>query len=195
MRIDIITCAPGPLTHLFDYGIIKRAIDKQVAEVAIHNLRDYGIGSYKKIDDSPYGGEAGMVLMLEPIVNCIETLQKERTYDEIIYLAPEGEVLNQAIATQLSHAQNLIFLCGHYKGIDERICDCLPIRKISIGPYILPGGELPAALLAHSIIRLLPGALSNPSSAQTDSFQDGQNRSPRLYPTGYLPAQSLCLLC
>lgn len=173
MRIDIITCAPAPLEHLFSYGVIKRALDKGIAAVHIHNLRDYGIGKHKKIDDAPYGGEAGMVLMLEPIVTCIEKLQKEHTYDELIYLAPEGEVLTQSIANQLSLQQNLLFLCGHYKGIDERICDCFPIRKISIGEYILPGGELPAAILAQSIIRLLPGAISDETSALNDSFQDG----------------------
>lgn len=173
MRIDIITCAPEPLVHLFSYGIIRRALDKGVAQVHLHNLRDYGIGKYKKIDDAPYGGEAGMVLMVEPIVSCIEELQKERSYDEIIYLAPEGELLTQPLANQLSLHRHIILLCGHYKGIDERICDLFPLRKVSIGEYILPGGELPAAVLAQSIIRLLPEAISDGTSALNDSFQDG----------------------
>ncbi|MEM7361968.1 MAG: tRNA (guanosine(37)-N1)-methyltransferase TrmD, partial [Bacteroidota bacterium] len=178
MRIDIITCAPSPLRPLFGYGIVKRAIEKKLASVHVHNLRDYGIGQYKKIDDAPYGGEAGMVLMLEPIVRCIENLQKERAYDEIIYLAPEGEAFSQSMANRLSLCRNIILLCGHYKGIDERICDCVDLRKVSIGDYILPGGELPAAIIAQSIIRLLPGALSDETSALNDSFQDGLIAAP-----------------
>lgn len=178
MRIDIITCAPAPLTHLFSYGIVRRAIEKKIASVHVHNLRDYGIGKYKKVDDAPYGGEAGMVLMLEPIVRCIESLQRARTYDEIIYLAPEGEYFSQSMANQISLSENVILLCGHYKGIDERICECVALRKVSIGDYILPGGELPAAILAQSIIRLLPGALSDGMSALNDSFQDGLIAAP-----------------
>ena len=178
MRFDIITCAPKLLHNLFQYGIIKRTLDKGIAKLFIHNLHDYGIGKYKKIDDKPYGTQAGMVLMVAPIVNCIEKLQGERTYDHMIALTPEGQLLTQPIANQLSLKKNILLLCGHYKGIDERIYDLFPIEKISIGEYILPGGELPAAILAQSILRLLPGAISDETSALSDSFQDNMISSP-----------------
>jgi len=173
MHIDIITCAPEPLTHLFNYGIIRRALEKGVATLGIHNLRHYGVGKHNKIDDTPYGGEPGMVLRLEPIVACMEELQETRTYDALLYLAPEGRLWTQSLANGFSLYHNLLLLCGHYKGIDERICQLFPFQKISIGPYVLPGGELPAAILAQSMIRLLPGAISDGTSALQDTFQDG----------------------
>ena len=179
MQIDIITCAPGLLDHLFSYGIIKRAIEAEVAEVSIHNLRDYGIGKHKQIDDAPYGGEAGMVLMLEPIVNCIEVIADKKGCELVVYLTPEGSVLDQSMANDLSLLRHIVFVCGHYKGVDHRLVDCLTtqlglkVLEMSIGRFIVPGGELPAALAAHAIIRLLPGAISDSTSALTDSFQDG----------------------
>lgn len=172
MHIDIITLHPGLLESPFQHSIVKRAIEKKLAEVNIINLRDYGIGNYKQVDDSPFGGGAGMVMAIEPIANCIEELKSKRTYDEIIYLTPDGEKLNQRTANSLSLKKNVILLCGHYKGVDERVRELYITKEISIGDYVLSGGELPAAVLCDAIIRLLPGVLSDETSALSDSFQD-----------------------
>jgi len=172
MRIDIITLHPALLESPFQHSIVKRAIEKNLAEIHIVNLRDYGLGSYKQVDDSPFGGGAGMVMTIEPIANCIDNLKKERTYDEIIYLTPDGSRLNQQIANTFSLCKNIILLCGHYKGVDERVRELYITKEISIGDYVLSGGELPAAVLCDAIIRLLPGVLSDETSALSDSFQD-----------------------
>ncbi len=172
MHIDIITLHPDLLQSPFQHSIVKRAIEKKLVEVDFINLRDYGIGKYKQVDDSPFGGGAGMVMTIEPIAKCIEELKSKRTYDEIIYLTPDGEVFNQDKANQFSMAKNIILLCGHYKGIDERVRELFITREISIGDYVLSGGELPAAIFCDAIIRLLPGVLSDETSALYDSFQD-----------------------
>ena len=173
MRIDIITCQPDLLAGPFAHSIIKRGIEKDLVEIHLHDLRDYGIGKHRRIDDYPYGGEAGMVLMVEPIVTCIEKLQQDRHYDEVIYMAPDGDLLDQPMANQLSCKTNLLILCGHYKGIDERVRSHFITQEISIGNYVLSGGELPAAVVVDSIVRLIPGVLSDVASALADSFQDG----------------------
>ncbi len=173
MRIDIITLLPKLLESPFADSILKRAIEKGLVEVHIHDLRKYGIGKHKKLDDYQFGGGAGLVMMAGPIFNCIEDLQKERDYDEIIYMTPDGEVFNQPMANQLSLKGNLIILCGHYKGIDQRVRDALITKEISIGDFVMSGGELGAAVVSDAIIRLLPGVLNDESSALTDSFQDG----------------------
>lgn len=172
MRLDIISAVPELLDSFFQNSIVKRAQDKGHVEVHIHNLHDYGIGKYKQIDDYPFGGGAGMVLMIEPIAQLIRKLQAERTYDEIIYTAPDGERFNQKTANTLSMAENLIILCGHYKGIDERLREIFVTKEISIGDYVLSGGELAASVISDAIIRLLPGVLGDETSALTDSFQD-----------------------
>lgn len=172
MRIDIITVLPELLQSPFEASILKRAIQKGLVEVHLHNLRDYGMGNYKQVDDYQFGGGAGMVLMIEPIDNCISNLKSEREYDEVIYMTPDGETLNQGMANELSLKKNLILLCGHYKGVDQRVRDMLVTREISIGDYVLSGGELAAAVLSDSIIRLLPGVLNDETSALTDTFQD-----------------------
>lgn len=172
MRIDIISVMPELLEGPFSHSILKRAREKGLLEVVVHNLRDYGLGRHKQLDDYQYGGGAGMVMMVEPVANCIEDLKKEREYDEIIYMTPDGERLRQGIANQLSLRENLIILCGHYKGVDERIRELFITREISIGDFVLSGGELPAAVLVDAIGRLIPGVLGDESSALTDSFQD-----------------------
>lgn len=172
MRIDIITVLPELLTSPFEASILKRAQEKGLVEVHFHNLREFTVGNYKQVDDYQYGGGAGMVMMIEPIDKCISGLQAERTYDEIIYLTPDGVTLNQSIANELSLKGNIIMLCGHYKGVDQRVRDLFVTREISIGDFVLSGGELAAAVLADSIIRLLPGVLGDETSALTDSFQD-----------------------
>lgn len=172
MHIDIITLHPGLLESPFRHSIVKRAIEKNLVEVNIINLRNYGIGNYKQVDDAPFGGGAGMVMSIEPIANCIDELKVKRTYDEIIYLTPDGECFNQQAANSLSLCKNIILLCGHYKGVDERIRELYITKEISIGDYVLSGGELPAAVLCDAIIRLLPGVLSDETSALSDSFQD-----------------------
>jgi tRNA (guanine37-N1)-methyltransferase len=172
MRIDIITLHPGLLESPFQHSIMKRAIEKKLVEVNIINLRNYGLGHYKQVDDAPFGGGAGMVMSIEPIANCIEDLKAERTYDEIIYLTPDGELFNQQKANSLSLCNNIILLCGHYKGVDERVRELYITREISIGDYVLSGGELPAVVFCDTIIRLLPGVLSDETSALSDSFQD-----------------------
>lgn len=172
MRIDIITVLPELLKSPFEASILKRAIDKGVVEVHMHNIRDYTNKSYNQVDDYQFGGGAGMVLMIEPIDKCISALKLERTYDEIIYMTPDGEQLNQQIANSLSLLKNIIILCGHYKGVDQRVRDTLITKEISIGDYVLSGGELGAAVLSDAIIRLIPGVLNDESSALTDTFQD-----------------------
>ena len=173
MRIDIITVLPKMFDGPLNQSILQRAQDAGVVEINIHNLRDYSTHKQKSVDDYQYGGGAGMVLMIEPISNCIEALQKEVSYDEIIYLTPDGDLLGQRAANKLSTLNNLILLCGHYKGIDERVRQHIITKEISIGDYVLSGGELAAAVLTDSIVRLLPGAISDETSALTDSFQDG----------------------
>lgn len=172
MRIDIISVLPELMESPFQTSILKRAMQKGLAEVHFHQLRDWSIGKHKQIDDEPYGGGAGMIMMIEPIDRCISELKTERDYDEIIYLTPDGETLNQRIANTLSIKKNLIFLCGHYKGIDQRVRELHITKEISIGDFVLTGGELAACVLADSIIRLLPGVLNDEQSALTDSFQD-----------------------
>ena len=173
MRIDIITVLPQLLESPFSHSILKRAIDKGLVEVNLINLRDYSTHKQKSVDDYPFGGGAGMVMSIEPISNCILSLKKEREYDEVIYTSPDGEVLNQRISNKLSSLNNLIILCGHYKGIDQRVRDHLITKEISIGDYVLSGGELAAAVICDIIIRIIPGAISDETSALTDSFQDG----------------------
>ncbi len=173
MRIDIITVLPELLKSPFEASILSRAIEKKLVEVHFHNLRDYTTNKYKQVDDYQFGGGAGMVLMIEPIDKCIQALKKEREYDEVIYMTPDGETLNQKMANTLSLKKNIIILCGHYKGVDQRVRDLLVTREISIGDYVLSGGELGAAVLCDTLIRLLPGVLNDETSALTDTFQDG----------------------
>jgi len=180
MRIDIITVSPELIQSPFDYSIIKRARDKGLVDVHFHNLRDYGLGNYRQIDDTQFGGGAGMVLMLEPIDNCISKLKSERTYDEIIYMTPDAKTLNQQTANTLSLQENIIILTGHYKGVDQRVRDLFITKEISIGDYVLSGGDLAAAVLCDAIIRLIPGAIGDEQSALTDSFQDNL-LSPPVY--------------
>lgn len=172
MHIDIITLHPDLIESPFEHSIMKRAIEKKLVEVNFINLRNYGLGKYRQVDDAPFGGGAGMVLCIEPIAKCIEELKSKRTYDEIIYLTPDGELFNQKTANGLSLLKNIILLCGHYKGIDERVRELFITREISIGDYVLSGGELPAAVMCDSIMRLLPGVISDETSALSDSFQD-----------------------
>lgn len=172
MRIDIITVLPELLKSPFEASILKRAIEKGIVEVHMHNLRDYTTMSYNQIDDYQFGGGAGMVMMIEPIDKCISSLKAERKYDEVIYMSPDGETLNQKMANHLSLKGNLIILCGHYKGVDQRVRDAFITKEISIGDYVLSGGELGAAVLCDTIIRLIPGVLNNETSALTDTFQD-----------------------
>lgn len=172
MRIDILSVMPDLLRSPLEHSIMKRAQDKGLLEVHLHNLRDYGLGKNKQLDDYQFGGGAGMLMRLEPVVNCIEGLQAERTYDEIIYMTPDGQRLDQQICNRFSMKENIMILCGHYKGIDERIREHFITAEISIGDYVLSGGELPAAVLVDSIGRLLPGVLNDETSALFDSFQD-----------------------
>jgi tRNA (guanine37-N1)-methyltransferase len=172
MRIDIISAVPSLLESPFNDSILKRAKEKKLVEIKIHNLRDYSTNKQKSIDDYAFGGGAGMVLSIEPFAKCINQLKENRNYDEVIFMTPDGEKLKQSDANQLSLNKNIIILCGHYKGIDQRIRDYLITKEISIGDYVLSGGELPAAVLCDAIIRLIPGVLNNETSALTDSFQD-----------------------
>ena len=172
MRIDIISVVPELIKGFFDYSIIKRAIDKQLVEVYFHNLHDYANNAYRQVDDYQFGGGAGMVMMIEPIDRCISALKAERTYDEVIFLTPDGDTLQQKTANKLSLSENLIILCGHFKGVDQRVRDHFITKEISIGNYVLSGGELGAAVLCDAVIRLIPGVLSDETSALTDSFQD-----------------------
>lgn len=180
MRIDIITVVPELMESPFKASILKRAIEKGLVEVYFHNVRDYSINNYKQIDDTQYGGGAGMVMMVEPLDKCISQLKSERKYDEIIFLTPDGKTLNQKMANTLSLAKNMILLCGHYKGIDQRVRDLHITKEISIGDFVLTGGELAACVLADAVIRLLPGVLNDEQSALTDSFQDNL-LSPPIY--------------
>jgi tRNA (guanine37-N1)-methyltransferase len=173
MRIDIISAVPELLDGPVNQSILKRATDKGLAEIVVHNLRDYGQGPYRQIDDKIYGGSAGMVLMIEPVSNCINDLKKERDYDDVIYMTPDGNKFDQPMANNMSLQKNIIILCGHYKGIDERIRERHITKEISIGDFVLTGGELAAAMIADAVVRLLPGVISDETSALTDSFQDG----------------------
>ncbi len=172
MRIDIITVLPELLISPFEASILKRAIEKGLVEIHLHNLRDYATNKYKQVDDYQFGGGAGMVMMVEPIDKCISGLKAERDYDEVIYMTPDGKTLNQGMANELSLKKNLIILCGHYKGVDQRVRDLFVTREISIGDYVLSGGELAAAIVCDAVIRLLPGVLNDETSALTDTFQD-----------------------
>lgn len=173
MRIDIITVQPALLDGPLNHSMVKRAVDKGFAEIHLTNLRDYALNKYGQVDDYQFGGGAGMVLMCEPIANAIDELKAQRSYDEIIYTTPDGDVWNQQQANQISLKGNLIILCGHYKGIDQRIRDLYVTKEISIGDFVLTGGELAAAIITDSIVRLIPGVLGNEESALSDSFQDG----------------------
>ena len=172
MHIDIITCLPEIFNGPFNTSIISRAKSKKEVNILIHNLRDFTEDKHKKVDDYPYGGSSGMVLKIEPIVNCLEYLQQKRKYDEVIYMSPDGELLNQKLANSISLYNNLIIICGHYKGIDERIRENFVTKEISIGEYVLTGGELASAVFVDCIVRLLPGSISDATSALNDSFQD-----------------------
>ena len=172
MRIDIISAIPKLLTSYFEQSILKRAQEKKLVEIYLHDLRDFSNNKQKSIDDYAFGGGAGMVLSIEPLYNCIQNLKKKRVYDEVIFMCPDGEQLTQPMANQHSLLENLVIICGHYKGIDQRIRDHIVTKEISIGDYVLSGGELPAAIFCDSIIRLLPGVLNDETSALSDSFQD-----------------------
>lgn len=180
MIIDIVTVVPGILEGPFSHSILQRAQTKNIVQIRVHNLREYASGKHKNVDDYQYGGGSGMVMMIEPFVNCLEHLQKDTTYDEVIFLTPDGETLQQQMANELSLKGNLLMLCGHYKGIDQRIRDHFVTKEISIGDYVLSGGELAAAVLVDSIVRLIPGVLNDETSALSDSFQDGL-LSPPVY--------------
>jgi len=173
MRIDILTLFPEMFEGPFSHSIIKRAKQKGIVDIHLHNVRDFASGKHKNVDDYAFGGDPGMVMMIQPIDDCLKTLQQERKYDEIIYLSPDGELLDQPLANKLSSVANIILLCGHYKGIDQRIRDYLITREISIGNYVLSGGELAAAVLTDTLVRLIPGVLNDETSALSDSFQDG----------------------
>ena len=173
MRIDIICVVPELLKSPFEASILKRAIEKKLVSVYVHNIRDYSTNSYNQIDDYQFGGGAGMVMMIEPIDKCISKLKSQRDYDEIIYMTPDGNTFNQGTANKISLMKNIIILCGHYKGVDQRVRDQFITMEISIGDYVLSGGELASAIICDSIIRLIPGVLGNETSALTDSHQDG----------------------
>jgi tRNA (guanine37-N1)-methyltransferase len=173
MRIDIISVVPNLMSSFFEYSICKRAANAGLVEVVLHDLHDFSTKKHKQIDDYPFGGGAGMVIAIEPLTRCLDQLMSERAYDEVIFFSPDGLVLKQGLANQLSLCQNMIFICGHYKGIDERVREKYVTKEISIGDYVLSGGELAAAVTADAIIRLIPGAIGDESSALTDSFQDG----------------------
>ena len=172
MRVDILTVLPEMIEPFIGMSMLRRAQDKGLAEIVVHNLRDYTTNKWRRVDDYPFGGAAGMVMQIEPVERAIETLRAERPYDEVIFTSPDGDLLDQPTANSLSLKENIIILCGHYKGIDQRIRDHLITREISIGDYVLTGGELPAAVIADSIIRLIPGVLGDEESALSDSFQD-----------------------
>lgn len=172
MRVDILTVLPEMIEPFIGMSMLRRAQDKGLAEIFVHNLRDYTTNKWRRVDDYPFGGAAGMVMQIEPVERAIETLRAERPYDEVIFTSPDGDLLDQPTANSLSLKENIIILCGHYKGIDQRIRDHLITREISIGDYVLTGGELPAAVIADSIIRLIPGVLGDEESALSDSFQD-----------------------
>ncbi|MEF9923062.1 MAG: tRNA (guanosine(37)-N1)-methyltransferase TrmD [Muribaculaceae bacterium] len=172
MRIDILTVMPEILESPLGYSILQRAKDKGLANIVVHNLRDYSLRNHRKVDDYPFGGEAGMVMQIEPVDRAITQLKSERNYDDVIFTSPDGVLFSQPMANELSMSENLIILCGHYKGVDYRIREHLITREISIGDYVLTGGELPAAIIADAIVRLIPGAIGDEQSALSDSFQD-----------------------
>ena len=172
MRIDILSVVPELLVSPLNHSIIKRAQDKGIVEIHIHNIRDWSKDKFRKVDDYPFGGEAGLVMMIQPVFDCINELTSQRQYDEIIYTAPDAPTFNQKMANELSLKENIMILCGHYKGIDQRIRDYLVTREISVGDYVLTGGELPACIMTDAIVRLIPGAMNDESSALSDSFQD-----------------------
>ena len=178
MRIDIISVVPELLDSPLSHSIVGRARKKGLVEIEVHNLREYGLGPRRNVDDYSYGGDAGMVMMVEPVFNIIRDLKAQRNYEEVIYMSPDGEILDQSISNELSLKRNIIILCGHYKGIDHRIREHLVTREISIGNYVVSGGEIPAAILADSLVRLIPGALTDETSALSDSFQDGLLSAP-----------------
>ncbi len=178
MRIDILTVMPEALDSPLHCSIVQRAQDKGLVEIHVHNLRDWSLRKHRKVDDYAFSGEAGMVMQIEPVDRCITALKAERDYDEVIFTSPDGELLSQPLANQLSLAQNLIILCGHYKGVDFRIREHLVTREISIGDYVLTGGELPAAVIADAVVRLIPGAIGDEQSALNDSFQDNLLEAP-----------------
>lgn len=180
MRIDILTIFPQMFSGPFSHSIVKRAIDKGLAEIHLHDIRDHATDKHRRVDDYPFGGGAGMVMLVEPIERCIDILSAERRYDEVIYMSPDGVLLDQPLANTISTKKNLIILCGHYKGVDERIREHLISKEISVGNYVLSGGELPAAILCDAIIRLIPGVLGDETSALSDSFQDNL-LSPPVY--------------
>lgn len=178
MRIDILSVMPEMLESPLHCSILQRAQDKGLVEIHVHNLRDWSLRKHKKVDDYPFSGEAGMVMQIEPVHRCIEHLMSERHYDEVIFTSPDGDILDQPMANSLSLAENIITLCGHYKGVDYRIREHLITKEISIGNYVLTGGELPAAVIADSIVRLIPGAIGDEQSALNDSFQDNLLEAP-----------------
>ena len=180
MRIDILTVVPELLESPLSHSIVGRAIKKGIVDIQVHNIRKYGLGPHRSVDDYCYGGDAGMVMMVEPVFKMIEELKAERDYDDVIYMSPDGEILTQGIANELSLKENIILLCGHYKGIDHRIREHLVTREISVGDYVVSGGEIPAAIVADAIVRLLPGAITDETSALSDSFQDDL-LSPPIY--------------
>ncbi|HPE40941.1 MAG TPA: tRNA (guanosine(37)-N1)-methyltransferase TrmD [Bacteroidales bacterium] len=190
MRIDILTLFPEMFTGIFNESIIKRAIQKGMIEVYTHNIRDYSLDKHKRVDDYPFGGGAGMVMMIEPISRCIEHLKQEREYDSILFMAPDGETFNQRKANALSMQKNIMILCGHYKGVDERVRELYITEEISLGDFVLSGGEIPAMVMVDAIARIIPGVLSDESSALTDSFQNGL-LSPPVYtrPASFLGHQ------
>ena len=178
MRIDILTVMPDALESPLHTSILQRAQDKGLVEIHVHNLRDWSLRKHRKVDDYPFGGEAGMVMQIEPVFRCMEELKSQRDYDEIIFTSPDGEQLDQPMANALSLKENLMILCGHYKGVDYRIREHLITKEITIGDYVLTGGELPAAVIADAVVRLLPGAIGDEQSALSDSFQDGLIEAP-----------------
>lgn len=178
MRIDILTVVPEMIEAPLNCSILKRARDRGLAEIVVHNLRDYTTDRHRKVDDYPFGGEAGMVMKVQPVDACISHLRSQRHYDEVIFTAPDGERFTQPMANQLSLLENIIILCGHYKGVDQRIRDYLVTREISVGDYVLTGGELPAAIIADAVVRVLPGVVGDEQSALSDSFQDGLLGAP-----------------
>ena len=178
MRIDILTVMPDALESPLHTSILQRAQDKGLVEIHVHNLRDWSLRKHRKVDDCPFGGEAGMVMQIEPVWRCMEELKSQREYDEIIFTSPDGEQLDQPMANALSLKENIMILCGHYKGVDYRIREHLITKEITIGDYVLTGGELPAAVIADAVVRLLPGAIGDEQSALSDSFQDGLIEAP-----------------
>ncbi len=178
MRIDILTVMPEALDSPLHCSIVQRAQDKGLVEIHIHNLRDWTLNKHRKVDDYPFGGDAGMVMQIEPVFRCMEHLKSQRHYDEVIFTSPDGEMLSQPMANELSLCENIMILCGHYKGVDYRIREHLITREISIGDYVLTGGELPAAVIADAVVRLIPGAIGDEQSALSDSFQDGLLEAP-----------------